>query len=139
MYVGPEGAGGTRVTTVVEFTPLRSASHLDSKISVGKSPKLGTRQGWFVGSHGVLREVEKTPLKLHWHASQLFFKVPHRELPSCHDHWPTPTAGQDFNIASRIFEIQRRFWDRSAGSVSVCWPEVSWSTQRKPCYLNLDH
>lgn len=81
MYVGPEGAGGTRVTTVVEFTPLRSASHLDSKISVGKSPKLGTRQGWFVGSHGMLREVEKTPLKLHWHASQLFLKYLTESFP----------------------------------------------------------
>lgn len=59
---------------VVEFTPLRSASHLDSKISVGKSPRLGTHQGWFTDYHGMLGEVEKKPLKLDWRVSQLFLK-----------------------------------------------------------------
>lgn len=54
------GSLGTRVTMVVEFTPLTTASHLYSKISVGKSPPgFGTHQGWFMDYRGMLEEVEK--------------------------------------------------------------------------------
>lgn len=59
---------------VVGFIPLRPESHLDSKTSVGKSPRLGTHQGWFVDYHRRLGEVEKKPLKLYWRVSQLFLK-----------------------------------------------------------------
>lgn len=69
--------------------------------------------------HGMLGEVEKKK-PLSWCVSQLFLKYPPQRASSHHDHWPTPTAGQESSFASRIFKIQRRFWDHSAGSVSAC-------------------
>lgn len=46
---------------VTEFTPLKPASHLDSKISVGRSPRLDAHQGWLVDYHGMLGKVKKKP------------------------------------------------------------------------------
>lgn len=40
LFVGAEEAW--------RLTPLKTASHLDSKISVGKSPSLDTHQWWFI-------------------------------------------------------------------------------------------
>lgn len=57
------------------------------------------------------------------------FKVPPQRGSSHHDHWPTPTAGQEYSFASIIFKIRRRFGDHSA--VSAFWPEASWGTQSR--------
>lgn len=65
---------GTRVTMVTEFIPLRPVSHLYSKISAGKSPRLDAHQGWLVDYHRMLGKVEKKQLKLYWCVSQQFLK-----------------------------------------------------------------
>lgn len=117
LCIGLEEAGRTRVTMVVGFIPLRPTSHLDSKTSVSKSPRLGTHRASFVDNHGMLGEVEKKPLKVELAWVTIVFKVPHR--------------GQDSNFASRIFQIQRRCWDHSAGSGSARWPEASWGHTKK--------
>lgn len=87
LCIGPEEAGGTRVTMMVGFIPLRPASHLDSKTSVGKSPRLGTHRASFVDDHRMLGEVEKKPLKVELAWVTIVFKVSHR--------------GQDSNFASQ--------------------------------------
>lgn len=73
LYTEPEEASGPESPWWVT-SYLRPASHLDSKISVGKSPRLGTHQGWFMDYHGMLGEVEKKPFTLYWHVSRLFLK-----------------------------------------------------------------
>lgn len=65
---------------VTEFIPLRPASRLDSKISVGRSPRLDTDQGWLIDCHGMLGEVEKLALKVELVCVTAVFKVPHREV-----------------------------------------------------------
>lgn len=123
------GSQGTRVTMAVEFTSLRSTSHLDSKISEGKSPRLGTHQGWFMDYHGMLGGSGEETLKVVLACVTTVFKVSHREVPLA---MTIDQPQQQARISTLLLEYSRSregFWDHSAGSMSVCWPEASWGTQ----------
>lgn len=54
---------------------------------------------------GMLGEVEKKNKSLVLVCVTTVFKVPPQRGSSHHDHWPTPTAGQESSFASRIFKI----------------------------------